>query len=204
MERQERQALSLTGWRGWRRRGWRRRRWRRRGYRARRAWSCLIRRICRTAAPCDSNDDYRGGPEEKVSTLHGATYVKITPDTVPTVAVPSDRRPVVLRVIPGGSAAPVGSIPNVPPRGIAGGSVELRLKVAPVPTINVGMTGVQGVVGAVDEVISSRAPPHPARVVNATANPCFSKHLRLKSTSMNSKFAHAHMTGGATCARVQR
>ena len=64
--------------------------------------------------------------------------MKTTPATLPTVAVPTDRIPAGVNVIPAGSFAPDGLTAKAPPRATPAGKVVARLKVPPLPTANVG------------------------------------------------------------------
>ena len=64
--------------------------------------------------------------------------MKTTPVTLPTVAVPTDRMPIGVSVIPAGSLAPEVLMSKVPPRATPAGKVLARLNVSPLPTANEG------------------------------------------------------------------
>lgn len=64
----------------------------------------------------------------------GSAYVKTTPTTSPTIALPIASTPADDNVIPVGSAAPPEAIPKVPPLVTPLGSVALKSSVAPLPT----------------------------------------------------------------------
>lgn len=64
--------------------------------------------------------------------------MKTTPATLPTLAVPTDRIPAGVSVIPVGSGAPEALTPNTPPRATPAGSVVERLNIPLLPTANVG------------------------------------------------------------------
>lgn len=64
--------------------------------------------------------------------------MKTTPVTLPTLAVPTDRTPAGVSVIPVGSGAPEALTPNTPPRATPAGRVVARLNVPLLPTANVG------------------------------------------------------------------
>ncbi len=70
--------------------------------------------------------------------VQGEAYVKTTPATLPTVALPTDRIPADVSVMPVGSLAPALLTPKAPPRVTPVGSVLARLKVEPPPTANDG------------------------------------------------------------------
>ena len=70
--------------------------------------------------------------------------MKTTPVTLPTLAVPTDRIPAGVSVIPVGSGAPEALTPNTPPRATPAGSVVARLNVPLLPTANVGGLTTQG------------------------------------------------------------
>jgi hypothetical protein len=59
--------------------------------------------------------------------------VKTTPTTAPTVALPTERIPAEVNVIPAGRGAPLVEMPKVPPWRTPLGSVVARPKVEPLP-----------------------------------------------------------------------
>jgi hypothetical protein len=114
----------------------------------------------------------------KPSGAQGDEYVKTTPVTLPTVAVPTDRIPTGVSVMPAGSPAPEVLMPKVPPRATPAGKVVARLNVPPLPTANEGgLTthapdadgGAVVGAGATDE--SSALTSQPASESAAEANP---------------------------------
>jgi hypothetical protein len=154
-----------------------------------------LSRTSAAAAQCDRNGGRR--LEKKFAPLHGASYVKTTPVTVPRVAVPTARIPLDERLIPAGRRAPLGSTPKVPPRVTPVGRVELMSKVAPLLTVSAGTFGVQaagaagagagagGGVGAGEFPTGDEAspPPHPASAPPAKASPPSSNRRRFEFTS---------------------
>lgn len=63
----------------------------------------------------------------------------MTPSTRPALALPTDRNPVAVSVIPVGSGAPSDETPNTPPFRTPAGSVVDRSKVVPVPLRKYGV-----------------------------------------------------------------
>ena len=80
----------------------------------------------------------------------------MTPATLPTVAVPTDKVPAGVSPIPVGSLAPDALTPKAPPRATPAGNVVPRLKVAPLPTANDGGFTTQALdAGVTSAVVSS-------------------------------------------------
>ena len=138
------------------------------------------------------------GLATKPSGAQGDEYVKTTPLTLPTVAVPTDRMPTGVSVIPSGSLAPEVLMSKVPPRATPAGKVVARLNVPPPPTANEGgltthaadADGGSGVgPDTTDE--SSALTSQPTSESAADANPK-RKTVRRPASFMNSTFNEGH------------
>jgi len=123
--------------------------------------------------------------------------VKTTPATLPTVAVPTDRMPGGVNVIPAGSLAPALLTLKAPPRATPAGKVAARSNVALLPTANEGgLTTQAGEAGggdaAADASCSLTLQP---RSISAPAPTPKHKTLRRPASFMLSTFCN----GDATC-----
>ena len=132
--------------------------------------------------------------------------MKTTPATLPTVAVPTDRIPAGVNVIPAGSFAPDGLTAKAPPRATPAGKVVARLKVPPLPTANVGgftthaadAGGAAGGGGVTVTVGSSARTSQPTSESAPDASP---RHKTVRRLTL---FIHSHFhnSSGATSAGV--
>lgn len=123
-------------------------------------------------------------------------YVKTTPATLPTVAVPTDRMPGGVNVIPAGSLAPALLTLKAPPRATPAGKVAARSNVALLPTANEGgfttHAGEAGGGAAADASCSLTLQP---RSISAPAPTPKHKTLRRPASFMHSTFCN----GDSTC-----
>jgi len=130
-------------------------------------------------------------------------YVKTTPATLPTVAVPTDRMPGGVNVIPAGSLAPALLTLKAPPRVTPAGKVAARLNVAALPTANEGgLTTHAGEAGGGDAASGGAAAADAScsltsqpRSISAPAPNPKHKTLRRPASFMHSTFCN----GDSTC-----
>jgi hypothetical protein len=97
--------------------------------------------------------------------------VKTTPATLPTEALPTERIPADVNVIPVGNLAPDELTSNTPPRTTPTGNVFARLNVPPPPTANEGglTTHAAGTPGVSADVEASCCPTSQPRSKSAPA-----------------------------------